>query len=315
MMPTASFFFYLLALGAAWLFRLSYRGWFGLYLPLAMITVPILVLALSLPAMLSVRIKAETRSYITRGTEGELELHFSSARLLPVGSVKVLIQIENRFAGEVYKIPVIYYGLGTSTQRIPLPTDLCGQLCIRVQRWECRDLLGLFRLRRKTPEEVFCTVLPPAVEPEQPVDLEAALKTATRLKPKYGGGFSEEHDLRDYRPGDMSNSIHWKLSSKADKLIVREALEQENKEIFLVLNQVGQHDRGLEVLYWLSLELCRRELPHRIVANTLYLVGNESESAAALAGILAFPIDRPCGFDASTARSVFLISSGGVTAL
>ena len=314
-MPTASFFLYLFALGAAWLFRLSYRGWIGLYLPLAMIAVPVLMLAVSLPAMLSVQLKAETRSYITRDSDGELELHFFSRRLLPVGSVKVLLLVENRFAGEVYKIPVVYHGLRTSVQRVPLPMGLCGQLVIRVQRWDCRDMMGLFRLRRKAPDSVSCTVLPPPVEPEHSVDLEAALKTVTKLKPKYGGGFSEEHDLRDYRPGDMSNSIHWKLSSKADKLIVREALEQENKEIYLVLNQVGQQDRGLEVLYWLSLELCKRELPHRIVANTLYSVGNESESASALAGILAFPIDRPCGYDASTARSIFLISSGEVTAL
>ena len=314
-MPTASFFVYLLAIGAAWLFRLSYRGWFGLYLPLAMIAVPLAVLAFSLPAMLSARLKMETRPYLTRDAEGYVELHFTARRFFPIGSVKVLLQIENRFAGEIYKKPVVYHGLSSCVQRVPLPTDLCGQLNIRVLRWECRDMMGLFRLRRKEPDAVSCTVLPPAVAPDQPVDLEAALKTVTKLKPKYGGGFSEEHDLRDYRPGDMSNSIHWKLSSKADKLIVREALEQENKEIFLVLNQVGQHDRGLEVLYWLSIELCGRELPHRIIANTLYLVGNESESAAALAGILAFPIDRPCGYDASTARSIFLISSGEVTAL
>ena len=165
-------------------------------------------------------------------------------------------------------------------------------------------MLGLFCLRRKAPEALVCAILPPAVAPDHPVDLEAALKTVTRLKPKYGGGFSEEHDLRDYRPGDMSNSIHWKLSSKADQLIVREALDQ-----------VGKDDRGLEVLYWLSRELCQRELPHRIVSNTLYLVGNENESASALAGILAFPLDRPCSYDASTARSVFVISSGEVTAL
>ena len=314
-MPTASFFFYLLALGAAWIFRLSYRGWFGLYLPLAMAAVPILVLLLSLPAMLSARLKTEIRPYFTRGTDACVELHFSVRRFFPVGCVKALLLIENRFAGEIYKIPVRYYGLITSVQKVPVPTNLCGQLVIRVQRWECRDMLGLFRLRRRAPDAVSCTVLPPAVAPEHPVDLEAALRTVTQLKPKYGGGFSEEHELRDYRPGDMGNSIHWKLSSKADKLIVREALEQANKEIFLVLNQVGRDDRGLEVLYWLSLELCNRELPHRIVANTLYSVGNESESAAALAGILAFPLDRPCGYDASTARSIFLISSGEVTAL
>ena len=314
-MPTAFFFLYLLALGIAWVFRLCYRGWFGLYLPLVMIAVPILVLVLSLPAMLSVRMKMETHPYITRGAAGELELHFSARRFFPVGSVKLMLHVENRFTGEVNKIPVVYHGLGTSVQKVELPTEFCGLLSIRVQRWECRDMLGLFRLKRKSPDAVSCTVLPPAAAPDRPVDLDAALKTVTRLKPKYGGGFSEEHDLRDYRPGDTGNSIHWKLSSKADKLIVREALEQENKDIFLVLNQVGQDDRGLEVLYWLSLVLCRRELPHRIVANTLYLVGNESESAAALAGILAFPLDRPCGYDASTARSIFVISSGEVSSL
>ncbi len=314
-MPTTAFFFYLLALGAAWIFRLSYRGWIGLYLPLVMIAVPVLVLALSLPTMLSVRLKTDVQSYFSRGADGELELHFSSPRFFPAGCVKVLLQVENRFAGEIYKIPVSYYSLSTCVKKVSLPTDLCGQLIIRVQRLECRDMLGLFRVRRKVPDKVICTILPQAVAPEHPVDLETALKTVTRLKPKYGGGFSEEHDLRDYRPGDMSNSIHWKLSSKADKLIVREALEQENKDIFLVLNQVGQNDRGLEVLYWLSLELCSRELPHRIVANTIYSVGNESESAAALAGILAYPLDRPCGYDVSTARSVFLISSGEVSPL
>ncbi len=314
-MPTASFFLYLLALAAAWVFRLIYRGWFGLFLLLAMIAVPLLVFALSLPAMLSVRMKADVPVYLTRDADGALNLRFTVKRFFPVGSVKVLVQAENRFAGELYRIPVVYHGLTTGVKSVRLPTELCGRLNICVQRWECRDMLGLFCIRRKSPEPVFCTVLPPALAPDHPVDLEAALKTVTHLKPKYGGGFAEEHDLRDYRPGDMSNSIHWKLSSKADKLIVREALEQENKEIFLVLNQVGQKDRGLEVLYWLSLELCKRELPHRIVANRIYLVGNETECASALAGILAFPLDRPCGYDASTARSVFVVSNGEVSAL
>ena len=99
-MPTAFFFVYLLMLGAALLFRLSYSGWFGFYLLLAMIAVPLLVFALSLPAMLSLKLKTEVRPYITRGSEGDLMLRFQSRRFFPVGSVKVLLLVENRFAGE-----------------------------------------------------------------------------------------------------------------------------------------------------------------------------------------------------------------------
>ena len=180
-MPTAFFFLYLLALGIAWVFRLCYRGWFGLYLPLVMIAVPILVLALSLPAMLSVRMKMETHPYITRGAAGELELHFTARRFFPVGSVKLMLHVENRFTGEVNKIPVVYHGLGTSVQKVELPTEFCGLLNIRVQRWECRDMLGLFRLKRKSPDAVSCTVLPPAAAPDRPVDLDAALNAAEAL--------------------------------------------------------------------------------------------------------------------------------------
>ena len=313
-MPTVSFLFYLLAIGAAWLFHLSYRGWFGLYLVLAMATIPVLVLLCSLPSMLGMEMGTAVPTYITRNEPGFLTLQFRSKQKLPVGSVKVSVGVRNRFALESYTFPVTYYGLCAGEQVLPLPTDLCGVLDIHILRWECRDFLGLFCIRKKIPEDIACTILPPAVSPEESVDFDTALKTSSRLKPKYGGGFSEEHDLRDYRPGDPGNSIHWKLSSKTDKLIVREALEQENKDIYLVLNQVGPNDRGLEVLYWLSLELCKRELPHRIVANTIYQVGNEQESAAALNGILAFPIDRPCGYDASTARSIFRIRAGEVTA-
>ena len=132
------------------------------------------------------------------------------------------------------------------------------------------------------------------------------------LKPKYGGGFSEEHDLREYRPGDTVNSIHWKLSSKTDKVIVREPLENANKDVFLVLSRIGKEDRGLEILYWLSLELCQREIPHILVADTLYEVNGESDTVDALSAMLAKPMDKPCPYDATHARCVFVISDGEV---
>ena len=88
-----------------------------------------------------------------------------------------------------------------------------------------------------------------------------------------------------------------------------------SKEIYLLLSQVGKDDRGLEILYWLSLELCRREQPHTIVSNDLYRVGNESACAEALSGVLSTPIGPPCGFDKSKARSIFRIAGGEVTTL
>ena len=82
--------------------------------------------------------------------------------------------------------------------------------------------------------------------------------------------------------------------------------------MFLVLSRPGEKDRGLECLYWLSLQLCNKEIPHVIVSGRMYPVGNEDESAAALSSILSAPLSPPCRFDRSHARCVFALSDGEV---
>ena len=300
-------------IGAAWLLKLSYLGWFGPYFFLCVIVLPPFIVLLSLPAMIALRAEADAPQTLSKGQEEALRLHFRVPRFLLPCRVTVYGKIENLFAGEEWHFRETIADPARETISVPLPTALCGKLRIRVTRVECRDPIGLIRVFHRAPEEIICTVLPPVVSPDRAPDLYAALEAAPVLKPKYGGGYAEEHELREYRPGDAGNSIHWKLSSKTDALIVREALERENKRILVVLDRVGAEDRGLEVLFWLSCELCRRELRHTIVADQLYDVDNEAGTVEALCSLLASPIGEVRRFDASQARCVFHISAGEVS--
>ncbi|MBR1457001.1 MAG: DUF58 domain-containing protein [Oscillospiraceae bacterium] len=311
-MPTLHFLLYLLAVGLAYLFRLSYLGWFGPYLLAAVIFVPLLMLLLSLPAMLSMRLSMEAEPYCEQNTAASLRLRFHTRRFMPVSAVRLRLQIENLYAGELYTEKRVFRNVGSSEASISLPTALCGTLRCHVTKVECMDLLGLFSFRMSYPEALYCTVLPQAKAPDDPLNVKAALQSYARFKPKYGGGFSEEHDLREYRAGDTVNSIHWKLSSKLDDVIVREPLERENKDVFLVLARAGAGDRGLEVLNWLSRSLCALEVPHRIVADSLYDAANELETVDALRSILSVPMTEPCPYDASNARCIFVITAGEV---
>ena len=311
-MPTPAFLLYLLAVAAAWILRLSYIGWFGPYLLSCVIFVPIVLSLLSFPAMFSLKTELKLRPTVTKGSAESLRLRFALSPLLPSCRVIAAAEIENRFTGERKRLRLETADPATEELAFALPTGMCGQLRCRVLRIECRDLLGLFRIRRRLPDEMLCTVLPIPAAPDMAPDLDASLETAPILKPKYGGGYSEEHELREYRPGDSVNTIHWKLSSKMDELIVREPLDRENDQIYLVLSRVGADDRGLEVLCWLSGELCRRELSHCIIADRLYPVGNERETVEALCSMLAAPLAEPMRFDASMARCVFRIVDGEV---
>lgn len=312
-MPTLALLLYLLILGVLWLFRMAYVGWLGSYLFACALVVPPVLLLMSLPSMLRLKLELEVAPTLTRNAEGKLTVRFLNRSLLPLHRVSVWLEVENRFTGDVKKDRFHYQGLVTSRGELPLPTDYCGQLHCRVVRVEVRDLMGFIKLLRKCPEGVTCTVLPVANGPAVPPDFDLALDTAEQLKPKYGGGYSEEHDLREYRPGDTVNSIHWKLSSKTDEVIVREPLINANQNVFLVLGRIGKEDRGLEVLYWMSLELCMREIPHTIVADSLYDVTNEAETIDALCTMLANPMDKPCPFDPSGARAIFIVTDGEVS--
>ena len=315
-MPTLTCIFYLLCLGVVYLFRTFYRGWAIPYLVLVMAAAPVLILLLSLPAMLGTELRMEGKPYVMKGARGEARFVFRSKRLLPVGRISLSILVENHYTGEHFRTEELFYSVsGGETRIILYPTDTCGKISFRITRWECRDLLGFFAIRRRCNEMFAATVLPVSKGPEKHLDIDAACRKEVRLKPKYGGGFSEDYDLRDYRPGDMGNSIHWKLSSKADRLIVKEALVPENEQIFVVLANAGTDQRGLEVLRWLSAELTKREKAHFVVSRELYPIENEQMGLKAVSEILSAPATAPCTFDDSRARCIFRIEAGEVTVL
>ena len=132
-------------------------------------------------------------------------------------------------------------------------TRHAGQQTFRVDRARVYDALGLVGLPLQLP--TACSI---AVEPEplEPAELPNLSQFQYRsYHPKPGGGFSEIYDLREYRPGDSMHEIHWKLSAKTDKLIVREAEEPNRGLIVLSFDFSGsraQLDSTLRQLLWLS---------------------------------------------------------------
>ena len=84
----------------------------------------------------------------------------------------------------------------------------------------------------------------------------------TAWKPKRGGGYGENHDLRN---------VHWKLSAKTGKLIYREAMEPVQQKYLLQLTLCGDGDQldvKLGKLLWLSQRLLEQGRPHGIHCTT-----------------------------------------------
>lgn len=259
---------YLLALGAAGLFFLSFKEYFSFYILVLALVFPLFSLLVSLPGMLGAALSLSPVSRaVRRGDEAAVELRFSNRSKCSVARLRSDLICVNELTGEQHKLrQTISGGSQGAVLREALPAGHCGMLRWEVTRLRVYDLLGLFSLRLSLPAAVLMPVLPLELPPE-PVAALLGEEQNPILLPRPGGGCGEDYDLRPYRPGDPLRSVHWKLSSKVDDLIVRETLEPLKAESALTLDLFGtpeQLDAALDRLDAISRALIEREQPHLI---------------------------------------------------
>ena len=100
---------------------------------------------------------------------------------------------------------------------------------------------------------------------EDQAELETFL--AKSWRPKFGGGYAENHELRLYRPGDNLNQVHWKLTAKTGKWMLREPMEPQRGLVLLTMELRGtpeELDRKLGRLLWLGNHLLEKNISFRL---------------------------------------------------
>lgn len=260
---------YALALLGAGLFYVFYTAWFSFYVLILVLIFPLFSLAVSLPGMLgwSASLSAE-HSRVRRGERAECTLKVASRWRMPVSRAAVRLEMANLLTGERRAVRERFSGGSAGRQaREGMDCPHCG--CVRFSVGSVRvyDLLGLFSLRRPLPAAVEVLVLPDLLPPEPVGELTGGRREGAVMRPRPGGGPGEDYDLRPYRPGDPLRSVHWKLSSKLDDLVVRETLEPHRAVLLLTFDRVGpmeELDTVLARLEAVSRGLLDRGRPHYV---------------------------------------------------
>ncbi len=248
---------YLLALLGLLVLYLAYQQWLAWIILVGYLVLPIFSLIVSLPAILTVRLSLENRGGIPVGTPVSLRATVQSP--FPVPVYRCRVQVTNVLTEESYLLE----------PGDPLPTDHCGMLWLDPNRCCVYDCLGLFSfpIRYAAASQL---ILRPAEKPTKtPKELQQHL--ARSWQPKPGGGFSEHHEIRLYRPGDSMNQIHWKLTAKTGKLMIREAMEPARGRVILSVDLNGTPeilDRKMEQLQAMGLSLLEQNLPFQLHAMT-----------------------------------------------
>lgn len=281
---------YLGALIGCVVFYCAYRQWFSWFALAAVLSLPVFSLLLSLPAMTGATLSVSVPEIVHPGQA--VKLSFSVKSWAPAPMTRARLRIHRPITGETWLLKE-----GDS-----FPTDHCGTLVCRPEKAAVYDYLGLFRLR--IPRQVPCTL---KLRP-RPVPISELPSLARQMgvswRPKAGGGFSEQHEIRLYRPGDKLNQVHWKLSAKTGKLMVREPMEPAASRVYVEMLLRGtpeELDKKFGQLLWLGQYLLGKGIRYdlRVLTGSgvmLLPVAETHELEEALDRLLSAP---PAGEDAT----------------
>ena len=226
---------------AAVAFQIFFRYYLSTFTLVLVVLLPVLAVLLSLPGTLGAALTLSPGPAVPRGEQARFTLRLTQRAGFPLPPVKVILRWTNQLTGESGRTLCTLRPQGGETDfTLQLPTPHCGRLVCRVEGARCCDLMGLFPLPLPGKPQAALLSLPLPTEALLPEELDSPRTGGVVLKPRPGGGPGEDYDLREYRVGDPLRSVHWKLSSKKDELVVRETLEPQQAAIVVTYDQIGR---------------------------------------------------------------------------
>ncbi len=173
-----------------------------------------------------------------------------NSSVFPIPDCVLTYEITSSFypCDEIYQCNIPVYSRHKSSFDIPITFHRCGCYQVRLTKIECHDYLHYFCFSQSLSLCREVVIHPKSAE------------NVSYDRAAFGEGFDEFEendskgqvssnvtDIREYIPGDRLQKIHWKLSAKIDKLMVKEN-EQTSSHQFTILAELYLPEPTSDVL-------------------------------------------------------------------
>ena len=178
----------------------------------------------------------------------------------------------------------------------------CGKTRLTVRKLVFCDFFGVFRFSRPVGVSSEALILPELI----PLGVTVVKNGVTepecdRFSPyRSGDDPSETFAIRDYEPGDPLRSVHWKLTGKFDRLVIREASLPVNESVLILFERIRPKGKAKpspaarnalgEIAVSLSRELTEMKIAHTVgwlTAGSGAFVGHRVDSEETFQLLLA----------------------------
>ena len=226
------------------LFFLHSGNSMALVMGVVLVLIPVMGILAHLGIRGKIGIRIEATVNARKGEEGRMVLTVHNPTLFPVLRTVVRIRTENQLNRQTREQDVTLWlpPRGESSTELSLSSDYCGRIRISTERAVLYDCFGLIGVRCRCQAVAHMTVQPDVFEMEVSI-----LPTPNRSEDsevysteKPGPDLTETFQIREYVPGDSPRQVHWKLTSKFDRLIVRDPGLPVTRNVLVFWERTGE---------------------------------------------------------------------------
>lgn len=292
---------YIILLVMIFIFHILYKGDLSFILLVFLAAMPVLLFIILIIQTAKLHISIGSSSKAAERDKPEtIKIFLENTAFLPVTACRLTFRYKccfppNEPVNEKYSVIIPVSQLSKETLTVSFTPEHCGYIDISSAKAYVYDIIGLTFICRKIQFQERMTVLPRSYpfssETERSFSYNAEGDKFSQTRS--GDDPSEIFELREYRSGDSLNHIHWKLSSRGEKFIVKELSKPISSKI-LILCDTGScrtaddTDRIFDLTATLSSFLVNVQAAHTLtvpsgdgVLFTSEITGQESLISAA----------------------------------
>ena len=223
-------------------------AWFGsstaLALAVLLVVLPLGGLAVNGRICQKLHIRLEGTGNLRKNEQGTVWVILENRTVFPAFWVRCKILAQNQLNGETMTLQVtgMIPGKGVCNLPVELGSSCCGRIRLSLKQVAVYDCFALIGIRRKADSAVHITVQPDTFEMELSLlsNFYHADESDTSSPQRPGDDLTETYQIREYVPGDSPRQIHWKLSGKFDRLIVRDPAMPIIRNVLVFWERTGE---------------------------------------------------------------------------
>ncbi len=250
---------------------------------------------------------------VVKGDKIHIDIEASNKFIFPTGDIKAFYNVSyGNMPAKKNTVTIAALPFSKASTYVEFPADYSGILKIELKKVKLFDYGKLFSISLpKNKAESTIMVLPQAF----PLEIDYSSAVTNELdeaeayhQNKKGNDKTEIFNIKEYTPGDQIKDIHWKLSTKLDKYMVKEYSLPLNKNLDILINEsikldsISQCkilDKMVEVLFSIGTNLVIADVGFNVYATNTFFpsyletyVSKENELYVMISQVLEMNIDK-----------------------